>query len=114
MSATSYTTFPVTDLVLFLNARNVPRSEIDRIAFVLIDFKRQGNLVARIGTTHIDLVRTFYRMVKERVNRRKRIRELATSTVASMQGEDTVTKRARLESVMLAVHTLGKMSQSKR
>lgn len=110
----TYTAFPITDLVSFLNARKVPRPEIDRIALVLITFKRPGNLVARIGNTHIGLVRTFYRMVKERVRRRKRIRELVASTVASMEGEDTAAKRARLESVMLAVHTLGEMSQSTR
>lgn len=33
----SATTFPVTDLVLFLNARNVPRAEIDRIVVTLIN-----------------------------------------------------------------------------
>lgn len=111
----SDTTFPVTGLVLFLNARKVPRSEIDRIVVTLIHYKKSsGDLVAKIGATHVNTVRAFMRLEKERVDRRKRIRDLVASTVASMEGEDTATKRARLESVMLAVHTLGVMSQSTR
>lgn len=54
------------------------------------------------------------KLQKERFNRRKRMRGLVATTVESMEGEDTATKRARLESVMLAVHTLGAMSQSTR
>ena len=111
----SATTFPVTDLVLFLNARNVPRAEIDRIVVVLINYKKSsGDLVAKIGATHVNAVRVFMKLQKERFNRRKRIRGLVATTVESMEGEDTATKRARLESVMLAVHTLGVMSQSTR
>tara|TARA_X000000368_G_scaffold325859_2_gene262890 strand:- start:109 stop:441 length:333 start_codon:yes stop_codon:yes gene_type:complete len=108
------TTFSVTDLVLFLNARKVPRPEIDRIALVLINHKKGDAIAARIGTAHIESVRDFYRPVREEVLRRKRIRELVASTLSRMEGEDTATKRARLESVILAVHTLGEMSQSTR
>lgn len=111
----SSTSIPVTDLVLYLNARNVPRAEIDRIVVVLINYKKSsGDLVSKIGVTHVNTVRVFLRMEKEKRDRRKRIREMVASTVASMEGEDVATKRARLESVMLAVHTLGAMSQSER
>jgi hypothetical protein len=111
----SATTFPVTDLVLFLSARKVPRAEIDRIVVVLITYKRSsGDLVAKIGATHVNTVRVFMKLEREKMYRRKRIREMVASTVASMEGEDVATKRARLESVMLAVHTLGSMSQSTR
>lgn len=113
MSA-SHIAFRVTDLVLFLHECEVPRSEIDRIVLILIDFKKGDAVAARIGTAHIEMVRTFYRLVNEKTRRRKRIRKLVASTAANMEGEDTATKRARLESVMLAVHTLGKMSQSTR
>lgn len=107
----SVTRFPVSDLVLFLNARKVPRSEIDRIIVLLIHYKRSsGDLVAKIGATHVNTVRVFMRLEKEKVERRKRIRDLVASTLTSMEGEDV----ARLESVMLAVHTLGAMSQSPR
>lgn len=101
---------PVTDLVFFLNARKVPRSDIDRIVVVLVNYKRTRDLVDKIGATHINTVRAFMKLEKKKVDRRKRIREL----VASMEGEDVATKRARLESVMLAVHTLGAMPQSSR
>ena len=111
----SVTTFPVTDLVLFLHARKVPRPEIDRIVVTLINYKKSsGDLVAKIGATHVNTVRVFMKLEKEKVERRKRIRELVASTLTSMEGEDAATKRARLESVMLAVHTLGAMSQSTR
>ena len=111
----SVTCFPVSDLVLFLNARKVPRSEIDRIIALLIHYKRSsGDLVAKIGATHVNAVRVFMKLETERVERRKRIRELVASTLTSMEGEDVAIKRARLESVMLAVHTLGAMSQSPR
>ena len=111
----SDTTIPVTDLVLFLNARKVPRSEIDRIVVTLIQYKKSsGDLAAKIGATHVNTVRVFMKLEKEKRDRRKRIRELVASTLESMEGEDAATKRARLESVMLAVHTLGEMSQSTR
>ena len=106
--------FPITGLVRYLSARNLPPSEIDRIVVVLITYNMTGDLAAKIGATHINTVRAFLKLEKEKVVRRKRIRELVASTVASMEGEDVATKKARLESVVFAVHTLGTMTQTTR
>jgi hypothetical protein len=109
----SATTVPVTNLVLFLNARKVPRTEIDRIVVILINYNKAstGNIVANIGAKYINTVRKFMKL--EQTKYERRITD-ALTTVESMEGEDTATKRARLETVMLAVHTLREMSQSKR
>lgn len=112
----SAATVSVTNLVLYLDACKVPHPEIDRIVVILVTYKHMGtgNLVSKIGAKYISILRTFINLEKERNERRKRIRDLVATTVESMEGEDTATKRARLESVILAVHTLGVMSQSKR
>jgi len=106
--------FPFTAFVRYLMARNVPPPQIDRITIVLINFNKGDDLVANIGATHIHIVRAFMELQKEKIDRRKRVRTFISSTVASMEGEDVVTKRARLESVMIAVHTLGEISRSSR
>ena len=109
--------FPLSDLVFYLHSRNVPRAEIDRIALILLehtDSTAEDRLVSKLGAKRVGVVRDFMRLAKQTMDCHKRIRDLVDSTRTRVEGDDVATKRARLESVMIAVHTLGAMSGSRR
>ena len=106
--------FPVSNFVFFLSAHNVPPTEIDRITIVMLSECKPSTKVAMIGDKHIKVVRDFLKIQRRKLNYRKRIHELATHTCTSMEGEDSSVKRARVEFIVSAVHTLGSMSSSSR
>ena len=108
-------TFSISEFVLYLNSHKVPQAEIDRIVLILLQHPRsapRGSLRAKIGATHVKVVHDFFKMRSAVETSHKRIRELVASTIDGMEGEDNGVKRARLEAVMLAVHTLGSMSMA--
>tara|TARA_B110001452_G_scaffold266984_2_gene275298 strand:+ start:416 stop:715 length:300 start_codon:yes stop_codon:yes gene_type:complete len=99
-----------------LNAHNIPRPEIDRIALIMwnhhLSPTTSNDVMSRIGGDHIEVVRVFIALQKEKRDCFKRIRDFAESE--NMEGEDSVTRRARTITLLHAVSTLSVMPYSSR